>query len=78
MLSKFLTCHHLLFILFDSWKDNDLRVAMIGKQVDLSYEYEVCALRCYVLETECIECKITLLWSIVSERKEERLEGIKF
>ena len=24
-----------------SWKDNDLRVAMVGKEVDLSYEYEV-------------------------------------
>eukprot|EP00112_Aurelia_sp_Birch-Aquarium-sp1_P000914 Seg109.4 transcript_id=Seg109.4/GoldUCD/mRNA.D3Y31 product="NADH-ubiquinone oxidoreductase 75 kDa subunit mitochondrial" protein_id=Seg109.4/GoldUCD/D3Y31 len=23
-----------------SWKDNDLRVAMVGKEVDLSYEYE--------------------------------------
>ena len=25
----------------DSWKDNDLRVALIGKEVDLSYDYEV-------------------------------------
>ena len=33
--SNLLCLHH------DSWKDNDLRVALIGKQVDLSYEYEV-------------------------------------
>jgi len=34
-----------------SWKDNDLRVALIGKQVDLSYEYEHLGENAKVLES---------------------------